>query len=55
MSKIEPSSLGACSMGIRLDNRTRELQLSEDLLIETKTTGSQGRVCYRNGTREHLY
>jgi len=33
------------------DNRTGEYKLSQELHIETRTTGSQGHVCYWNGDR----
>jgi len=31
------------------DNRTGIYNSAEELLIETRTTGSQGHVCYQNG------
>src|SRR5882724_5318723 len=51
VSRIEAkSSLEQCSMGKRLKIITLgKYNSAEELHIETRTTGSQGHVCYWNG------
>ena len=46
--KVDPP----CSMGKRLKIiELEKYNSAEELHIETRTTGSQGHVCYRNGDR----
>ena len=56
MSRIEVKySLEQCSMGIRLMIiELRMYNSAEELLIETRTTGSQDTYAIRMETREHL-
>ena len=51
MSKIEDKrSLEQCSIGTRLMIiELGKYNSAEELLIETRTTGSQGHICYRDG------
>src|SRR5882724_3303605 len=53
MSKIEvKESSEKCSMGIRLMIiELGNYNSAEELLIETRTIGSQGHVCYQNRNR----
>ena len=53
MSRIEVKySLEQCSMGKRLKIiKLGKYNSAEELLIETRTTGLQGHVCYQNGNR----
>ena len=53
MSRIEAyESSEQCSMGIRLMIiELRKYKASEELLIETRTTGSQGHLFYWNRDR----
>src|SRR5882724_971264 len=53
VSRIEVKySLEQCSMGKRLKIiELEKYNSAEELHIETRATGSQGHVCYRNGDR----